>query len=128
MRQHTSQVAMAVATDYGFEILSHPPYFPDLASSDFYLFPKLKTKLRGRRFESNEDVMKAAMSYLKTKKEGLNKLEHRRETFIDVEGDYIHNPLEVASQKISAEEETKSNHRQYSVVKHQMLIFFIKYF
>jgi histone-lysine N-methyltransferase SETMAR len=34
-----------------------PPYYPDLAPSDFYLFPKLKTKLRGRRFGSNEGVM-----------------------------------------------------------------------
>ena len=37
---HTSQVAMAVATKCRFEVLHHPP-------SDFYLFPKLKTNLRG---------------------------------------------------------------------------------
>jgi histone-lysine N-methyltransferase SETMAR len=47
---HTSQVAMAAATHFGFEILPHPPFSPDLAPSDFYLFPKLKTKLRDRRF------------------------------------------------------------------------------
>jgi histone-lysine N-methyltransferase SETMAR len=45
---HTSKVAMAAAADCGFEILPRPPYFPDMASSDFYLFPKLKTKLPGR--------------------------------------------------------------------------------
>jgi histone-lysine N-methyltransferase SETMAR len=45
---HTSQVAMAAATDCGFEILPHPPNSPDLTSFDFYLFPKLKIKLRGR--------------------------------------------------------------------------------
>jgi histone-lysine N-methyltransferase SETMAR len=56
-RAHTSQVAMAAATDCVFEILPHPPYSPDLASSDFYLFPKLINKLRGRRFGSNECVM-----------------------------------------------------------------------
>jgi histone-lysine N-methyltransferase SETMAR len=47
---HTSQVAMTAATDCNFEILPHPPYSPDLARSDFYLIPKLKTKLRCRRF------------------------------------------------------------------------------
>ena len=44
---HTSQVAMTAATECGFEILPHPLYSPDMAPSDFYLFPKLKFHLRG---------------------------------------------------------------------------------
>jgi histone-lysine N-methyltransferase SETMAR len=60
---HTSHVAMAAATDCGFDILPHPPYSPDLATSNFYLFPKLKTKLRGRRFGSNEGVMDAVNEF-----------------------------------------------------------------
>ena len=36
-----SHVAMTTATEYGFEIVPHPPYSPDMALSDFYLFPKL---------------------------------------------------------------------------------------
>jgi hypothetical protein len=51
---HTCQVAMVVATDCGFAILPYPAYSLDLATSDFYLFPKLKSKLRGRSFGSNE--------------------------------------------------------------------------
>jgi hypothetical protein len=50
---------MAAATDCGFEILPHPPYSLNLTPTDFYLFPKLKTKLRGRCFGSNEGVMEA---------------------------------------------------------------------
>ena len=38
---YTSQVAMTAATECGFEVLPHPPYSPDMAPSDFYLFPKL---------------------------------------------------------------------------------------
>ena len=38
---HTSQVAMTAANKCGFEILPHPPYSPDMAPPDFYLFPKL---------------------------------------------------------------------------------------
>ena len=60
----TPQVAMAAATECGFEILPHPPYSPDLAPSDFYLFPKLKTNLRGRIFGNNEGVMDAVNEYL----------------------------------------------------------------
>jgi hypothetical protein len=52
----TSSVAIAAATDCGFELLLHPQYSPDFAPSDFYLFPKLKIKLRGRRFGSNAKI------------------------------------------------------------------------
>lgn len=39
--------------------LPHPPYSPDLAPCDFYLFPKIKKNLKGRRFESKEDLLEA---------------------------------------------------------------------
>ena len=39
---HTSSQALAAIQNAGFELLRHPPYSPDLAPSDFYLFPKLK--------------------------------------------------------------------------------------
>jgi len=39
-------------------LLEHPPYSPDLAPSDFWLFPHLKKFLRGKRF-SNEEVIAA---------------------------------------------------------------------
>ena len=35
----------------------HPPYSPDMAPSDFYLFPKLKSHLRGTQYESNEGII-----------------------------------------------------------------------
>jgi hypothetical protein len=31
-------------------VVSHPPYSPDLAPCDFFLFPKIKMKLKGQRF------------------------------------------------------------------------------
>ena len=40
---HTSQIAMTAANECGFEIIPHPPYSPDMAPSDFCLFPKLKS-------------------------------------------------------------------------------------
>jgi len=48
---HTSHVATATIHDCGFELLSHPPYSPDLAPSHFRLFRHLKESLRGRVFE-----------------------------------------------------------------------------
>jgi len=34
----------------GFQCLDHPPYSPDLAPSDYRLFPGLKKQLKGRHF------------------------------------------------------------------------------
>ena len=39
-------------------------WFPDMAPSDFYLFPKLKSNLRGTQYGSNEDVIEAVNEYL----------------------------------------------------------------
>jgi hypothetical protein len=36
--------------------LPQPPYSPDLAPADFFLFPKLKSTLKGRRFESVDAI------------------------------------------------------------------------
>ena len=65
---HTSQDAMTAATECGFEILHHLPYSPDMAPSDFYLLPKLKSHLRGSQFGGNEGVIEAVNEYLGTRK------------------------------------------------------------
>jgi len=36
--------------------LPHPPYSPDLAPCDFFLFPQLKKTMKGRRFDDIEEV------------------------------------------------------------------------
>jgi histone-lysine N-methyltransferase SETMAR len=37
-------------------VMEHPPHSPDLASCDFYLFPKIKLVLKGTHFLSVKDV------------------------------------------------------------------------
>ena len=65
---HSSLVSMTDATEYGFEILPNPPYSPDMDSSDFYLFPKLKYHSRGTQYGSNEGVIEAINEYLRHQK------------------------------------------------------------
>jgi histone-lysine N-methyltransferase SETMAR len=36
--------------------MEHPPYAPDLAPNDFWLFPKIKSALKGRIFQDAEDI------------------------------------------------------------------------
>jgi hypothetical protein len=37
-------------------LLPQPPYSPDLVQFDFFLFPKLKKTMKGRRFDYTEDT------------------------------------------------------------------------
>ena len=39
---HTSAVATVKLIELGYELLTHPPYSPDLAPCDIFLFPNLK--------------------------------------------------------------------------------------
>ena len=41
-RVHTCKVAMHAVELYGYKLIPHPAYSPDLALSDFFLFPHLK--------------------------------------------------------------------------------------
>jgi len=41
---------------YGWQVLPHLPYSPDMSPPAFDLFPKLKKPLSGKRFRSTEDM------------------------------------------------------------------------
>ena len=46
-------------------VLEHPAYSPDLAPSDFFLFPKIKEILKGRHFDDGDDIRSNTMGALK---------------------------------------------------------------
>jgi len=48
----------------GFQCFGDPPYYPDLAPSDYHLFPGLKKQLKGRHFSSDAEVIAAAETWL----------------------------------------------------------------
>ena len=58
-RVHTCKIAMDAVERNGYELIPHPTYSPDLAPSDYFLFPNLNTDIRGRHFRSNEEVVVA---------------------------------------------------------------------
>jgi hypothetical protein len=37
-------------------VLHHPPYSPDPACADYFLFPKLKFPLKGQHFQTVEEI------------------------------------------------------------------------
>jgi hypothetical protein len=46
-------------------VLEHPPYSPDLAPSDFFLFLKIKEILEGKHFDDTDDIRSNTMAALK---------------------------------------------------------------
>jgi len=53
-RPHTSLITRQKLLQHGWDVLPHPPYSPDLASSDFHLFRFLKNFLNGKTFASED--------------------------------------------------------------------------
>ena len=56
-RVHTCKVTMDTVERNRYELIPHPAYSPDLAPSDFFLFPNLKKDICGCHFLSDEEVM-----------------------------------------------------------------------
>jgi hypothetical protein len=47
-------------------VIHYPSYSPDLAPCDFFLFPKMKLKLKGRRFDTIEEIKAESQRVLDT--------------------------------------------------------------
>ena len=65
---HTSLLVQQFSSNKNIMVCPHPPYSPDLASYDFWLFPKVKMTMKGKRFESIQDIEAATTAQLKTLK------------------------------------------------------------
>ena len=94
VRVHTCKIAMDAVERNGYELIPHPAYSPDLAPSDYFLFPNLKKDIRGRHFRSKEEVVAAVEECVGDKDPGFFSsgqmaLEHRWSMCIILEGNYI---------------------------------------
>ena len=90
---NTSNIARAIKHELDLVSLPHPPYPPDLAPSDYYLFPNLKRQLCGRRFESNEEVEWETEGYFGGFEKsyylkGIEKLKDHWTCCIELKGEY----------------------------------------
>ena len=99
-RVHTCKVAMNAVERNGYELKPHPACSPDLAPSDFLLFPNLKKDIRGLHFRSDEEVVTAVEEWINGKdpdffSSGLMVLEHRWSKCITLEGSYIEKEVDL---------------------------------
>ena len=54
---HNSILVTGYLSKMGIKTVRHPLYSPDLAPCDFCLFPKLKERLRGCRYETMKEAV-----------------------------------------------------------------------
>jgi hypothetical protein len=47
-------------------VIPHPPYSLALATCKFFLFPKMKLKLMGRRYDGTEEIQNESQIVMKT--------------------------------------------------------------
>ncbi|XP_025264307.1 histone-lysine N-methyltransferase SETMAR-like [Camponotus floridanus] len=94
-RPHTSLVTRQKLLQLGWYILPHPPYSPDLAPSDYYLFRSLQNFLDGKKtFTSNEEVKNHLDQFFASKEQkfyerGIILLPERWQKVLDQNGQYI---------------------------------------
>lgn len=62
---HKAAIVREFLTQQKVVELPHPPYSPDLAPCDFFLFPRLKKYLTGRKFKKRKELGSAIFQCLK---------------------------------------------------------------
>lgn len=91
---HTSRLTTDFMNSQKIELMGHPPYSPDLAPNDFFLFPNVKNKLRGQRFSSAEDAVDTFKNHImevsqEDWKNCFDKWFERMQKCIDHKGEYF---------------------------------------
>ena len=85
---HNSKVTTKKYDEYGFRRSPHPPYSPDIAPSDFFLFGYTKEKLKSYHCKNLYDLQEATIQILN----GIS-----RKTLVSVFDEWLHRCYWVAS-------------------------------
>lgn len=93
-RPHTSLATRTKLLELGWEVMSHPPYSPDLAPSDYHLFRSLQNFLNGKNFSNNDDLKSHLVEFFAIKDQkfyerGIMKLPERWQKVIEQNGRYL---------------------------------------
>lgn len=93
-RPHAARATVNLLDQFRWDVFDHPPYSPDLAPSDFHLFPVLKGHLGGRRFANNDELENEVNTWFKSMAAdwyaaGLKNLLPRYEECVKRDGNYV---------------------------------------
>jgi hypothetical protein len=68
---HSSVLTQQFLAKHKMAVIPHPPYSPDLEHHDFFLFPKMRLNLKGRRFDTIEEIQAESQSACRSDRKGL---------------------------------------------------------
>jgi len=93
-RSHMANRARELLDHFGWEVFDHPPYSPDLAPSNYHLFPNMKTWLATQRFDDDAELQAGVNEWLNSQAakfydDGINELVHRYDKSLNLNGDYV---------------------------------------
>ncbi|PNF32144.1 hypothetical protein B7P43_G02848 [Cryptotermes secundus] len=91
---HMAKTTMETLRKLKWNLLTHPPYRPDLAPSDFYLFERLKSDLQGMQFVDNDAVIQNVREWIRRQpqnffEKGIRILPERWKKCVDSGGEYV---------------------------------------
>jgi len=93
-KPHVARNVQNKLREFGWKLLLHPPYSPNIALSDFYLFRSLQHFLAGKKFNNMNKIKSALKKYFDNKPKkfytnGIMSLPKKWEEIVEKEGDYI---------------------------------------
>lgn len=93
-RPHSARRTQDLLSQFKWDVFIHPPYSPDLAPSDYHLFPHMKKWLGSQHFDDDEDLQNAVTGWLRSQAaefyaEGICKLVKRYDKCLNLHGDYV---------------------------------------
>ena len=93
-RPHVSTVTRSVLDKFKWEQLEHPPYSPDMSPCDFHLFSPLKKFLKGKRFNSDDELKDTVEGWLLSQpqkfwEQGILRLVRQRDSCAQTSSDYF---------------------------------------
>lgn len=93
-RPHVAEVVKTYLETLKWDVLPHPPYSPDLAPSDYYLFQSMQHGLADQHFSNFEEVKKWIDSWIAAKpteffRKGIRELPEKWEKAIASDGQYF---------------------------------------
>ncbi|PNF39144.1 hypothetical protein B7P43_G01326 [Cryptotermes secundus] len=70
-RPHMAKTTMETLQKLKWNLLTHPPYSPDLAPCDFYLFGRIKSDLQGVWFMDNNAIIQTVREWIRLQPQAL---------------------------------------------------------
>ncbi|KAJ4436239.1 hypothetical protein ANN_18869 [Periplaneta americana] len=90
---HRAIIVKNFLARHNITALDHSPYSPDLSPPDYFLFPRLKSHLKGRRFNAEEVIANATRALRRVSQNGFQacfqELYTRWQKCVVAEGNYF---------------------------------------